>query len=96
MIVIEMNSTKVKVPTGTKNRTNLIGDPFRSETRFVWLLLATTGRPALSCSLCPTKHVEPDLQISFCRYKGIGIVMQPSLVFPSLPGLCEETLLCSH
>lgn len=35
MIVIEMSSTKVKVPTGTKKWNNLIGDPFRSETRFV-------------------------------------------------------------
>ena len=40
--------TKVKIPAGAKNQNNLIGDPFRSETGFVWLLLATTGRPALS------------------------------------------------
>ena len=92
MFVIKMSSTKAKIPAAVKNRNHLIGDLFESETSFVSLLLATTGRPALSCSLFPTKHVGPDLQIS-TKHRNLT---QPSLVFPSLPGLCEESVLCSH
>ncbi len=63
-------STKAEIPAGAKNRYNLIGGPFRSETNIVWPLLATTGPPALSCSLFPTRHIEPDLQRAYyCRHK---------------------------